>query len=69
MPRGTWELVCHPGYNDPDLARVRTKLRESREVEMAALQSISAQELRRDFGVELMPFRWNSSQPAVVPNI
>jgi predicted glycoside hydrolase/deacetylase ChbG (UPF0249 family) len=69
MPPGTWELVCHPGYNDPDLARVRTKLRESREVEMAALQSISAQELRRDFGVKLMPFRWNSSQPAVVPNI
>ncbi len=37
MPHGTWELVCHPGYNDGDLAAVRTRLRESREVEMRAL--------------------------------
>ncbi len=34
MPDGTWELVCHPGYNDSELAEVRTRLRESREVEM-----------------------------------
>lgn len=69
MPPGTWELVCHPGYNDRDLAAVRTRLRASREVEMAALQSMTAEELRRDYGAELSAFRWNSSQPAVVPNI
>ena len=33
MPAGTWELVTHPGYNDADLARVRTRLRASRDVE------------------------------------
>lgn len=40
VPAGTWELVSHPGYNDADLARVRTRLRESREVEREALQAL-----------------------------
>ena len=69
LPQGTWELVCHPGYNDRELAAVRTKLRESREVEMAALLAITRDELCDEFGVELMPFRWNSPQPAAVPDI
>jgi predicted glycoside hydrolase/deacetylase ChbG (UPF0249 family) len=37
MPEGTWELVCHPGYNDADLQCQRTRLLESREVERTAL--------------------------------
>ena len=37
MPEGTWELVCHPGYNDQDLDQVRTRLRSTREVERNAL--------------------------------
>ena len=40
MPEGTWELVTHPGYNDADLARVRTRLRASRDIERDALQAI-----------------------------
>jgi chitin disaccharide deacetylase len=40
MPDGTWELVTHPGYNDADLAKVRTRLRASREIERAALAAI-----------------------------
>jgi len=36
-PEGTWELVTHPGYNDADLARVRTRLRASRDIERQAL--------------------------------
>jgi hopanoid biosynthesis associated protein HpnK len=40
MPEtGTFELVCHPGYNDRDLDRVTTRLRSHREVEMQALLS------------------------------
>jgi predicted glycoside hydrolase/deacetylase ChbG (UPF0249 family) len=69
VPDGTWELVCHPGYNDRDLAAVRTKLRESREVEMAALLSLTGIQMRDDFGIELIPFRCDSPQPAAVPNI
>ena len=41
LPPGTWELVTHPGYNDADLARVRTRLRESREIERNALHAIT----------------------------
>lgn len=36
-PPGEYELVCHPGYNDADLQRIKTKLRASREVERDAL--------------------------------
>ena len=41
MPDGTWELVTHPGYNDPDLAQAGTRLLASREVEQAALAAAS----------------------------
>jgi chitin disaccharide deacetylase len=34
---GTFELCCHPGYNDADLARLKTRLRASRETELRAL--------------------------------
>lgn len=37
LPPGLWELVCHPGYNDADLASITTRLRTSREVEREAL--------------------------------
>jgi predicted glycoside hydrolase/deacetylase ChbG (UPF0249 family) len=37
MPSGTWELVCHPGYNDRDLDAITTRLRSTREVERSAL--------------------------------
>ncbi|HCT59930.1 MAG TPA: ChbG/HpnK family deacetylase [Acidobacterium sp.] len=37
MPPGTWELVCHPGYEDTALASVRTRLRASRAIEHQAL--------------------------------
>lgn len=40
LPAGTWELVTHPGYNDADLDRVRTRLRASRDVEREALHAI-----------------------------
>ena len=40
LPAGTWELVTHPGYDDSDLARVRTRLRASRDVERLALAAI-----------------------------
>ncbi|PSH05782.1 MAG: hypothetical protein CXZ00_01190 [Acidobacteria bacterium] len=67
MPQGTWELVCHPGYNDQELAAVRTKLRESREIEMAALQAITVAELSEQYGAKLVSFntklfRANSSK-------
>lgn len=40
LPEGTWELVCHPGYNDPDLRAISTRLRATRETERKALLSV-----------------------------
>jgi hopanoid biosynthesis associated protein HpnK len=37
IPGGTWELVCHPGYNDSDLDAITTRLRTERETELQAL--------------------------------
>ncbi len=37
LPPGTWELVCHPGYNDADLAAIPTRLRDTRDTERSAL--------------------------------
>jgi len=34
---GSFELCCHPGYNDEDLDRVTTRLRAHRDVERLAL--------------------------------
>lgn len=39
IPDGTWELVCHPGYNDSDLDAITTRLRTEREIELRALLS------------------------------
>jgi predicted glycoside hydrolase/deacetylase ChbG (UPF0249 family) len=36
-PGGTYELCCHPGYNDRDLDRVTTRLRTERDTEREAL--------------------------------
>ena len=40
LPDGIWELVTHPGYNDEALGQVRTRLRESRETELRALEQL-----------------------------
>jgi chitin disaccharide deacetylase len=38
MPtQGTFELCCHPGYNDSDLDRIPTRLRTHRDVERTTL--------------------------------
>ena len=52
----TWELVCHPGYNDAELSKMRTKLRDSRETERVALQCLTREALRAEYGVELIGF-------------
>jgi hopanoid biosynthesis associated protein HpnK len=59
LPEGTWELVAHPGYNDADLSKVRTRLRASREIEMKALGEI------REFPeIELISYAQLRSEPS-----
>jgi chitin disaccharide deacetylase len=57
LPDGTWELVCHPGYNDAELGSIRTRLRESREVELQLLTSPESRELLARSGVQLISYR------------
>lgn len=40
LPDGTFELVCHPAYIDDELMATRTRLQQSRQVELAALQAL-----------------------------
>jgi hopanoid biosynthesis associated protein HpnK len=56
IPEGTWEFVCHPGYNDGDLAGVRTRLRASRERELQVLTCCAARELLQQHGIELISY-------------
>lgn len=57
LPEGTWEFVSHPGYNDADLSKVKTRLRHSREKELAILTSPLIKDLLRREGVELISYR------------
>jgi hopanoid biosynthesis associated protein HpnK len=57
IPDGTWEFVCHPGYNDDDLKSSNTRLRESREAELRVLTMPDARELLSNHGISLISYR------------
>ena len=57
IPEGTWEFVCHPGYNDADLLTANTRLRASRETELQVLTLPSAREILARERVELISYR------------
>lgn len=56
LPEGTWEFVCHPGYNDADLQQVQTRLRESRAHELGILTSQATREIASKAGIELISY-------------
>ena len=56
IPEGTWEFVCHPGYNDEDLRTARTRLRESRQTELAVLTRPEARQLLSQEGIKLISY-------------
>lgn len=53
---GTWEFVCHPGYNDADLQAAHTRLCESREAELRVLTLPAARDLLAKEGIELISY-------------
>ena len=57
IPEGTWEFVCHPGYNDADLAQAGTRLQASREQELRVLTSPQARVSLERQGIELISYR------------
>jgi chitin disaccharide deacetylase len=56
IPEGTWEFVCHPGYVDAELQTAKTRLRESRAVELRLLTLPAARELLSTEGIELISY-------------
>lgn len=56
IPDGTWEFVCHPGYSDAGLDRVRTRLRASRALELQILTSPQARAALEAHQVRLTNF-------------
>ena len=63
IPEGTWEFVCHPGYNDADLQRAETRLRQSRETELRVLTLPAAREVLLQEGIELISYRDLAANP------
>jgi hopanoid biosynthesis associated protein HpnK len=57
LPEGTWEFVSHPGYNDPNLDKVHTRLRNSRDKELAILTSPAVRDLIQREGIQLISYR------------
>ena len=57
MPEGTWELVCHPGYNDAELDKIRTRLRASRAQELEILTSPDLRRLIESLNIELISYK------------
>jgi chitin disaccharide deacetylase len=56
MPGGTWELVCHPGYNDQALEQANTRLLGTRETERCALLDVIPEALRKEPDLTLTDF-------------
>lgn len=57
IPDGTWEFVCHPGYNDADLSTANTRLREARETELRVLTLPTAREILARRAIQLISYR------------
>ncbi len=56
VPDGTWELVCHPGYDDADLALAGTRLRASRAKELEILTSPAVRERLEMHEIKLLSY-------------
>lgn len=57
LPEGTWELVCHPGYNDADLRAAGTRLLESREEERRLLTSTDLRQFLEEQKIRVISYR------------
>jgi hopanoid biosynthesis associated protein HpnK len=57
LPEGTWEFVCHPGYDDADLKASKTRLQQSRETELRVLTLPEAKEMLSHLGILLISYR------------
>lgn len=57
LPEGTWELVCHPGYNDADLRATGTRLLASRDDERRLLTSTKLRQFLDEQKIQVISYR------------
>lgn len=57
LSEGTWELVCHPGYDDADLRAAGTRLIESRDQERRMLISDELRTFLDEQKIRLVSYR------------
>lgn len=57
LPAGLTEFMCHPGYLRDGLRRAQTRLKESREEELAALTAPETRRTVEDLGIALVRYR------------
>jgi predicted glycoside hydrolase/deacetylase ChbG (UPF0249 family) len=71
LPEGTWELVCHPGYNDADLRAAGTRLLDSRDEERRLLTSAELRQFLEEQEIQVISYREFVEQrlePSVEPS-
>lgn len=56
LPEGTTELMCHPGFVDAELQQSRTRLQESRRLEVEILTDKSIRNLVATQGIRLIDY-------------
>jgi predicted glycoside hydrolase/deacetylase ChbG (UPF0249 family) len=64
LPEGTWELACHPGYNNADLRAARTRLLNSREEERRLLTSAELRQFLEEQKIRVISYREFAEAPA-----
>jgi predicted glycoside hydrolase/deacetylase ChbG (UPF0249 family) len=57
LPEGLTEFMCHPGRLGPELRNAATRLKESREIELAALVSPASRGVVERRGIQLVNYR------------
>ncbi|HWR53845.1 MAG TPA: ChbG/HpnK family deacetylase [Bryobacteraceae bacterium] len=57
LPEGVTELMCHPGHCTEELRQARTRLKESRELELGALTAPEVKAALQETGVALSGYR------------
>src|ERR1700687_4967568 len=67
LPSGTWELVCHPGYNNADLRAAGTRLLDSREEERRLLTSAELRQFLEEQKIRVIGYREFAETPAETP--
>jgi chitin disaccharide deacetylase len=57
LPEGTWEFVCHPGYNDDDLRAAGTRLLDSRDEERRLLTAADLRQFLDEQKIQVIGYR------------